>query len=77
MRPISDGEWFAIRDAARRLDFDEVSRRAESMGMLIVAHHAKRATFDRASLSAVWYGLLLDQPDAPDPFAPSRSQANA
>ena len=68
-QPISDTEWFAIREAARRLDFEEVARRAEAMGMVIVAHHARRARSDRRSLDAVWWGLLLDRPDEPDPFA--------
>ena len=67
-RAPSTAEWFSIRDAARRLDFDEVARMADRLGMSIVAHHARRATFDRESLDAVWWGLLLDKPDAPDPF---------
>jgi hypothetical protein len=69
VRAVSDTQWFAIRAAARRLDFDEVARMARELGMPIVAHHARRATFDRVSLGAVWWGLLLDQPDSPDPFA--------
>jgi hypothetical protein len=68
-RPISDTDWFAIRDAARAYDWEDVARRAESMNMLITAHHARRARSHRASFEAVWYALLLDQPDAPDPFA--------
>jgi len=67
-QPISDAEWFAIREAARRLDFDDVARRAERLGFGILAHHAKRARSERASLDAVWFGLLLDRPDEPDPF---------
>jgi hypothetical protein len=69
VRAPSDTEWSDIRAAARRLDFDEVVRMADRFGMPILAHHARRATLDRVSLGAVWWGLLLDQPDAPDPFA--------
>lgn len=68
-RPYTSKEWFAIRAAALRLDFDEVARMADGMGMVILAHHARRAVAERSSLDAVWWGLLLDRPDAPDPFA--------
>jgi hypothetical protein len=68
-RPISDEQWFGIRAAARRLDFDRVAQMAAELGMPLLAHHARRASFDRESLGAVWWGLLLDKPDAPDPFA--------
>lgn len=70
MSSTSDGQWFAIRNAARRLDFDEVARLAELLDWPILAHHARRARSERGSLDAVWFGLLLDRPDdEPDPFA--------
>ena len=75
-RAPSTAQWSSIRDAARRLDFDEVARMADLLGMPIVAHHARRATFDRESLGAVWWGLLLDKPNAPDPFLEGEHRAS-
>jgi hypothetical protein len=75
-RPVSDAEWFGIRAAARRRDWDEVVTRAEELGWPILAHHARRAAADYASLRCVVAGLLLDRPDAPDPFAEESPRAS-
>jgi hypothetical protein len=66
---ISDADWFGIREAARCRRWEEVAERAEALGWPIVAKHARRAGHDFDSLATVVWALLLDQPDAPDPFA--------
>lgn len=66
---VSDNSWFGIRAAARRRDWEEVAARAEAIGWLLTAKHARRATADRMSLASVVWALKLDQDDAPDPFA--------
>jgi hypothetical protein len=77
MSPISDTDWFAIRRAAREYDWAEVERRAEAMGMLITARHARGLRYGiprpahslADSMDVLWAALLLDRPDEPDPFA--------
>jgi hypothetical protein len=68
-RAVSDKDWFAIREAARRRAWSEVEERAVDLGWLILAKHARRAEADFDSLRAVVWGLQLDQPDTADPFA--------
>jgi hypothetical protein len=65
IRRPTDREWRSIRDAARREDWEDVAARAERLGMVIVAHHARRAHFDRVSRRAVAAGLLLDRAEDP------------
>jgi hypothetical protein len=74
-RPIPDSQWFAVREAARAGRWLAVLRFAESRGSLTLSFHARRlATLkgseeDRDfSMYVVAMGLLLDQPDARDPF---------
>lgn len=66
---VSDRDWFGIRAAARRCDWEDVERRATNIGWPIVASHARRAPFEPDSIRVLVYALLLEQPDAPDPFA--------
>jgi hypothetical protein len=76
--PIPDKDWFAIRAAARRRDWDEVARRALEMGFPLLAKHARLTEKgDRHALATVIRGLLLDQPDGPDPFVDAQRGAHA
>ena len=75
-RPVSDSQWFAVRQAAREGRWLVVLRFAESRGSVTLASHARRlATLDGSederefSRYVVAMALLLDRPDEPDPFA--------
>jgi hypothetical protein len=65
---ISDRDWFGIRAAARRQDWEEVVDRADELGWPLVAKHARRARHSPDSMATVAYALLLHRPDEPDPF---------
>jgi hypothetical protein len=65
---VSDRDWFGIRAAAHRLDWDEVAERADDLGWPVVAKHARRARFDPTSIPVLVFALRLDRPDEPDPF---------
>jgi hypothetical protein len=75
MMPISDTEWFAVREAARCGQWLHVVRFAERRGAAILGFHARRLLAadpgreDEFSLYVVVRALLLDRPDEPDPFA--------
>jgi hypothetical protein len=76
---VPDTPWFAVRQAAREGRWLPVLRFAESRGWSTVASHARRlatlgGTEDEREFSmyVVAMALLLDQPDAPDPFAEVR-----
>lgn len=43
---ISDRDWFGIRAAAHRLDWEEVAQRADELGWPLVSKHARRVMFD-------------------------------
>ena len=81
VRGVKDSDWYAIRAAARRQDWPEVQRRALELGWPLLARHADRLAPNlnvplesmpeslRESAACIAWGLLLDQPDGPDPFA--------
>jgi hypothetical protein len=65
---VSDRDWFGIRAAAHRLDWDEVAARADELGWPLVAKHTRLARFDPASIQVLVFALRLNRPDEPDPF---------
>jgi len=74
-RSIPDSQWFAVRQAARDGRWLAVLRFAETRGWFTLTSHARRlATLEGTeeerefSMYIVAMALLLDQPDAPDPF---------
>jgi hypothetical protein len=72
---VADSQWFAVRKAAREGRWLPVLRFAESRGWAMAACHVRGlATLGGTeeerefSMYVVAMALLLDQPDAPDPF---------
>jgi hypothetical protein len=72
---VSDRDWFAIRQAARRRDWNDVAARATALGWPLLAKQARRAAWSHDAVLTIIYSLLLDQPDGPDPFADEASDA--
>lgn len=68
--------WTEIRAAAYQHDWNGVAARAEELGWLILAWHARRARFRQESLLTVGRMLRLDQADPPDPLAEESGRAS-